>query len=424
MGEPVYNNPNIKKPVLDLSNIENLLTPEQLLSKEKIKARELQSDVASKQSKLKSYNYPTYVVDKLGKDFKPNFDNIYAKYEQALKDENDAKAEQQSWYGNIFRAVGTASSTLVREIGKLPGYLYGLGEGAFTDKTIGEAIDNSWTQFFDSMDENIKNSDTFKTYIPSDVQQGGLWDKMTSGSWWATTGAEGVGSLLSFLVPGQILKAAKLGTTFTKGARVLNPKLGTKFATNADDVTAALFNTTIEASAEAHESFKNIYSQLQTKIDSGELTDEEARQLAGEQASKVFAMNALILLPSNMLDQKWLFGAFEKSIGKKAVEGIGKETKWYKGIPSFTGTVAKGFLKEGAYEEGTQFATGKYFEQQALRPKEDEASNWIYGILDTYYNSLSDPQLHESVFLGGFLGGGMSLVGSVKQNKREREILY
>ena len=55
MGEPVYNNPNIKKPVLDLSNIENLLTPEQLLSKEKIKARELQSDVASKQSKLKSY---------------------------------------------------------------------------------------------------------------------------------------------------------------------------------------------------------------------------------------------------------------------------------------------------------------------------------------------------------------------------------
>lgn len=381
-----------------------------------------------------TYTYPSKIYDKLGEEFKPwTGKDLYSLYEKKLQEENDAKAAQQSWYGNLYRGTGNALSTLVTGVLSIPGYLGAMGEAAFTDKTIGETTDNAWINYFDSLKKDL-GEDWFKTYVPTDIQDGRWYEKAMSGSWWATTGADAIGQMASLILPGQVFKAASFGAKASKslGAAKLikdEVKLG-RFLNNADDVTAATFNASLEASMEAKESFQNVYAQLKTKVDSGEMTDEEARQVAGEQASNVFMTNMLLLSGTNMFDQKWLFSGFKGksfidkklagALSEEAVKPAGK--KWYNYIPSTAGTVGKGFLKEGFLEEGTQYATQKYFEDKALGKESDP--NWVTGILGKYIDSMDENEFQESVFLGGILGSPMGLIGKVNENKYTKEFLY
>ena len=52
-------------------------------------------------------------------------------------------------------------------------------------------VDNSWVNAFESMDQSIK--DFMPVHIKQEVLDGNIGDKLASGAWWATTGAEAVG---------------------------------------------------------------------------------------------------------------------------------------------------------------------------------------------------------------------------------------
>lgn len=370
-----------------------------------------------------TYDYAPEIFHKLGKDFKPwkGEDDVFAMYDQVLKAENDAKAEAQSYGGLFLKTIGNILTTAGKEIIKIPGYLGGLAMAASDKYTIGEAMDNAWINSVDSfVDDNIKEG-LLKVYTPSSVSDGSLWDKVTSASWWATTGADGFGNVLGFMGGGALFKSIGLGTKLFGKA--------SKLGKYVDDASQVLFSATIESSMEAHESFKGTLAQLQPKIDSGELTVEKARNLAGEQSAKVFGVNMLLLGVSNTFDQKWLFGGFRNEskeaikAAKKALDGTKESAvKFYQKIPSAVSTIGKGFVKEGFYEEGSQFATSKYFENRATGKEEN--ANWFTGIIGTYLDSMDDVEFQESVFLGGVLGAPMSMYGKAQENKNIREYIY
>ena len=379
-----------------------------------------------------SYDYDHTIQKYMGEEFKPNFGNVLEKYERMKREENDRLAEQQTWGGNLLRGTGNALTTFLTGVASLPGYVYAMGEAALTDKTIGETTDNAWINFFDGVKETA-GEELFKTYIPSDIQNGSVWDKMTSGSWWATTGADAIGMLAEFIVPGQFLKMAKLGSgamKITRATKLIDPKKVKNFLKNADDITAATFNSSFESAMEAREAFQNYYGQLQSKVKSGELTDEEARKLAGEQASKVFMTNMVLLSASNMIDQKWLGGFKSESRAERVLmnslksEGVEQTAKkWYTRIPTAGYTVAKAFLKEGAGEEGMQYATQKYYGEQ-LKDPSSVSDNPITGIFGAYIDSLDETEFQEAVALGTILASPMAGYGDYQQNKYEKELLY
>jgi hypothetical protein len=387
----------------------------------------------STRSNKEVYTYDREVVNKLGDAYKPNFDDaqtIYDKYGKILQQENDAKAEQQSWAGNSLRFIGNALNSFAHGVLETPGYVGAIVEAGLTDKTIGETTQNAWINFFEESKKYLGEG-VLKSYVPTDVQDGSIYDKLTSGSYLSSTGADVFGQMAALIAPGQLFKMAKIGSSLTKvsqATKFVKPEYMKNFLRGADDISAAAFNASVESAMEAKESFNNIYSQLESKIASGEMTEEEAKKIAGEHSSKVFQANMLMLFVPNLIDQKWLGMGFrgssvtEKAMNK-ALAGAATPTarKWYQAIPSAAYGFGKGFFKEGG-EEGMQYATQKYYEGKALG--DEITDNPITGILGTFWESMDDPEFQEAVALGGILGGGMGSFGNHKQKKFEREMLY
>ncbi len=404
------NNKDFKPVLIDFSNVAKKATSTQ--NPEEQKRKELIKLAKEGASELTSYDYDKSIQDYMGSEFKPNFGNVIQKYDLLKKQENDRKADEQSWYGNTLRGASRFVTTLVSEVASMPGYIGGLVEAAFTEATIGEAMDNFWLNGIEAIKEDIQGSNLLKTYIPSDVQNGGIWDKMTSGSYWATSVADVGAMAVSFFVPGQVFKGLSLGSR----ALGTTGKLG-KAGKAIDNVTAAGFNAVLESSMEARENFKNTYAQLQPKIKSGELTDEEARKIAGESAANVFKHNAILLTFTNFIDQAWLFGKTNKIAGRvNADMTISPVSNWSK-TWGYGSKIAGSILKEGYLEEGTQYAIQKYNTSKALGEDEFES------VWDTYIKSMDDSEFKESVFLGGLIGVGFGVSGQISDNKQTRRLL-
>jgi len=255
--------------------------------------------------------------------------------QKALETQLDLDIADQSVLGNVAKGVGRTIGKGLTEILKTPGYVGGLAMAA-NNELLGEgknsmslAVDNAWINAFESLDQNIK--DFMPVHIQQEVQDGGLWDKMTDSGWWATTGADGVGFMLSMFAPGAALKAMGVGKGAAVAAEILaNSKVGkgirslgkfttaseelfdtiglyrynTNLARNLDGVASAIVNTTIEAAAEAAGTFDNNYKELKEKVKAGEMSDEKAREIAGQKASSVFKSNLALKDLLKLLDNK------------------------------------------------------------------------------------------------------------------------
>jgi hypothetical protein len=372
---------------------------------------------------------------------------------------------EQDFYQNNWEKAGAGILRTVNkfasEIAKVPGYVGGLTEAAFTDASIGESLDNWWVNGIQEW-ENYANEELLKVYVPDSVRYGGLWDNLSSASFWATEGADGVGFLTSMLVPGNALKLLKLGqrgvnlfnagNTFLRTAKGLSKgltktgalryaaqgeKLGMRAARNFDDFTAATVNATLEASAEAKESFDNTLDAVVSNymkvnnIDDASQIDQNTmmnlREQAGGVAADVFKFNMALLMVPNLMDQKALFGAFDSrksALGKLfSKEGIlqdfSSKTLKQQSL-GYLGALGKGIAKEGFFEEGMQFTGAEYFKDQAML-SEDEQDKTYYqklgGLVDSYIENLGSTDMQKSIALGGILGGGMSVVGQVKNDR-------
>jgi hypothetical protein len=377
----------------------------------------------------------------------------------------ESKAQDQGSGELLAKGLFNVAKTIGIEVAKTPGYFGGV-IGAIGNEVLGDGknsmskiVDNAWINALEGLDQAAR--DAVPVYMSKQVQEGGLLDKMGSGAWWASTGADGLGFMLAMFAPGAAAKALGVGTGIAKvgeGLANLAPKLGkfmtgkglmtavegaedvfayTKnFGRNAGGYASALLNTTLESSAEAANTFDNVKSQYVAKG----LSEEEAGQKAGEAASAVFKGNMALLAVSNLLDEAWVWktlgSAGEKEAAQSLMSKLFKDgvvdMDVLKQLPKeFTkkallGKVGKNFgkgiIKEGFYEEGSQTLLQQNIE--AGKNKKNVLDN-LSDVVSSYLDDFTDnKELHESIFLGGLLGGGASIIATVQENQALKSALY
>lgn len=393
-------------------------------------------------------------------EFKPD-SSLFGSDEEARPLLEEQRAREQGVLNQAMKGIGRIGSTMLTEVLKTPGYLGGaLGSAAIEGDFIENTVNNAWVNAFESMDESIKEA--MPVYLTKEVQEGGIGSKLMSSAWWATTGADGVGFLLSMYMPGQFLKAMNIGSYMAKGVEGMAKLAGaeskfTKVLTannilketlagvKATDKTisglqssaSVALNTFVESSAEAANTFDNVRKTYLEQNPNA--TDEEARQIAGNAAASVMKANIGVLAMSNVLDEIFLFKGFNQGAEKAAKESIlgklftdGKfDTEVIsklkrEGIKEFgkkaLPKLVANFAKEGMFEEGLQTRIQQHYENVASG--KTEAGFWedvIGGYVEGLFN---DPEMQESVVLGGILGGGASMVGLAGEIKGRNDLLF
>ena len=187
---------------------------------------------------------------------------------QAEDPYNELRANRQSWGSKASTGLGRVGVKVVAEVAKIPGYLAGIPMAIGQTKADGiEAMtNNAWIRSINELNEKI-NTDFLPVYTTKAVKEGNLSDNIFSTAFWATEGADGIGFMLSMLVPGAILKSVGLGSslykTSLKGLSLMNK--GSQYAKIAqaarqaqqlgltaskfDVGVATLANTYLEAAA-------------------------------------------------------------------------------------------------------------------------------------------------------------------------------
>lgn len=325
----------------------------------------------------------------------------------------EERAQAQPWLEKASYGVGRAIGKFATEVGKMPGFIGGAVDWAstgFETKEFGRLVDNAWINYFEDLDEDIKES--MPVYMRKSVIDGNLWDNITSVDFWATDGADGIGFLASMFVPGQAIKTLGIGNKVARGI-----KMGTQASRNIDAGLAVTLNTTFEAGVEAGGVVDALKQEFARKQRMDELnpetgqpyTDEEIHQIIGEAGVGTFLTNFAILLGPNAIAHKALFGRFlpKKTAASKLISP--KTGKVLDDIPVDKYATLKTGLKraglmtatEGPWEEGMQFASEEYFKKKALLETDEGV---IEGILDSYAESLSNIEMQKAMFLGSFLG--------------------
>lgn len=383
--------------------------------------------------------------------------SLYSDDSQAQGILDERRAQSQSAAEQLLKGIGHMASTMGTEILKTPGYLLG-GFGALgNDKSVIENIvDNDWVNAFERLDESIK--DQMPVYLTKDIQEGGIGKKLLSSAWWATTGADGIGFLLSMYAPGRIVGAlgagekvggileglahdTKLAKTLTASGILESTNAGAKITKKGieriNSLNAVALNTYIESASEAANTFDNVRKNYFEANPDG--TDEEASKIASEAAANVMKANVGVLALSNVFDELFLFKGFGKSaektasdstLGKlykngildpKSVASIKKE-----GIKEFLAKAPKelamNFAKEGLFEEGLQTKIQQHYENVA---NGKTTASFSEDVLGNYFETLmTDPEMQESVVLGGILGGGASMVSVASDIKAKNDFLF
>lgn len=363
---------------------------------------------------------------------------------------NESKVNQQGALELVGKGIYNIGRSAVFEVLKTPGYLGGV-VGATGNEIFGEGknsmsyiVDNFWINAFDSLDEEAKA--LVPTYVSNDLQEGNLLDKMSSGAWWASTASEGLGFMLGMMVPGRGLASIGAGAKLAVGAEKvatglnLSKTLGlfaktpqglkytADFARNLDGILAASVNTVTESAAEA----KNTFDNLTNKYLQEGLSEEEAKAKAGEGASAVFKTNMAILAASNLFDEIYIWKTLgspgNRQAAKQLVDNkiddlsLVSNLSRSQVLKRYGINAAKSILKEGFFEEGLQTSL-----QQAVESGKSSTSllENLQNTVNQYITDFEDNgELHESIFLGGLLGGGMSLYQTAQENKSLKEALY
>lgn len=180
-------------------------------------------------------------------------------------DEN--RAQEQSGVGQLGLGLLRAGTKAAVEVAKLPGVIGGIAMSPFAEEGKGydTAFNNAWIKSLDKINEEI-NSELLPVYAKKAVLEGDLWDNITSTSFWATDGADGLGFMIGMMAPGAIINKLGMGAKLlgagrkaaqfagmaekTESAVTMLKSLGLT-AKSIDIGTGAIVNTITEAGAEA-----------------------------------------------------------------------------------------------------------------------------------------------------------------------------
>jgi len=439
--------------------------------------------------------------------YQSNFPNMYTPekgFDKFLNEKfgynpNVSLAENEDFYSqldrqdhNIFYRGGRDALKFISKVVPLTGIKLAeagnfIGRGAFElGQELGESIEdwtnpnNKRTNYFwedvtnnafakglKSATEKLNDSELLNVYKSLDYDNKGIISKAMSSQFWLNSGADGLAFMLSAIVPGATL--SKLGllseTSIALGSRMVNIggkaiDLG-KFANAAVKLTTGSetlgelgvwgMNTVVESMQEAAGSYnvvyQNTYDQLKANnpdMPSDEM-DKQAKEVASDQAAKLFGYNMAILALSNAWENRMLFKTLKKGRNLPNTNGLNLAENsfkvqekiyknWFKKAIDFSpGAVAdnrlkyyglklaEGTLKEGLYEENFQLAAQRIVENRYGRTEVGGKKN----AYDTDNNMLTlagkqirntftgdDMEAQESIFLGSVLGGGMSVITS------------
>jgi len=367
-------------------------------------------------------------------------------------DLQDAYANTQSGFGLLTKGVGRTLNSALFEILKTPGYI---SEAADFIATGDDHWDNAYLKGLNDAKEYV-NENALPVYMRSDVQNGSVLSKLQSGAWWATTGADGAGFMLSMMVPGQALKLLKVGSYLSKGisavdgliaegnvlsrgAKLIKPftkgLTNTATASKMDGYIAAGFNGLVESAAEAN----NTYTDLRNKFISQGYSEEEAGNLAGDAASNVFKANIPVLFASNLIMERYLmnnkiFGETNKKatsrITKDVLEGVAEpKLSKFDSVWKYPGKIVGGFGREGFFEEGFQTTLQNYYSDKALKGEKTDAVSDLGNILSNWWDNLTGQsetsgEFYEAAILGGILNAPFAAKSAHAENKDIKETLF
>jgi len=359
---------------------------------------------------------------------------------------NEIRASNQSGAEQLTKGLGRATSKALTEVAKLPGVIVGSMAAPFAEdgKGMDTAFNNSWIKVLDEVHEKV-NTDLLPVYTAKAVKEGNLWDNISSSSFWATDGADGIGFVAAMFVPGAIFQYAGLGgklintlanssklAKYTSMVGKAEDAVNTlKFmgvsGRNIDSGMAIFGNTIFEAGAEAKGVGDDLDSKkddfLNTYINKG-YTPEEAEQLFVEQRSlamkDTFIANVGILLGPNAIMHKALWGKASQTFEKTTEKGI-KAIAERVGVS--LGRVGGAFATEGFWEEGSQTTVENMYVDKAMRGELgksflNDAS--IGDFTKEYVNTVSTTEGQKAIFLGGAIGGPMMSYQGRKSDVRNR----
>lgn len=314
------------------------------------------------------------------------------------------RGEKQNGFAQLGLGVGRAISKAATEAAKTPGYLWALGE-SWGDKTLAESLDNTWLNTLESLDAKVK--ETLPVYQSYKSGKGGITDALTSTSFWAFDGADGVGYLLGMMVPGAAI--GKLGMA-TKLAKI---GIGAKTAANVELGTQTVLNSSLEALGEA----KGVADQLKAQ-------GVEPEKVA-DAAYDTFMSNMALLLVPNAIMNKNLLGRFtkDKSLLDNFTDATGKLVSnpilKKNAIKDYAKSIGSAAFAEGFIEEGGQTAIENYEKNKALG-KTDK--NFLEGVAESYVDALTTTEGQKAILLGSVLGSLGSVTGTYREGKELKRL--
>lgn len=349
----------------------------------------------------------------------------------------EIRAQNQSDLNKGLKGVGRALTKGVAEIAKMPGVIGGLIAAPFAEEGEGfeTAFNNEWIKSINNLNETV-NTELLPVYVKKAVEEGNLWDNISSVDFWATEGADGIGYIASMLAPGAALKSLNIGNkilgTTAKGVALANgeqrlagaTRLLTEMGVTAQgiDLTAiTLANTLFEAGSESGHAMENFQKDLDSRLELGEIDDVQYEQLLeqkGKLGRDIFLSNVAILLGPNAIQSKMIWG-------KAGAKQLTKETpSILRSITNRTKDIGKATLSEGFFEEGGQSTVESMFTEAAN--KGQLTNNPLYDfnigeLADSYLDTVSSTDGQKAIFLGAFLGGGMYAFQGSRQDSRNRQ---
>jgi hypothetical protein len=141
---------------------------------------------------------------------------------------NELRAANQSGAAQLGLGLLRAGSKAAQEISKLPGVIGGAAQATIENTQdlisgkdehsfIDTTFNNSWIKTIDEIGEKI-NTDVLPVYTAKAVKEGNLWDNISSTSFWATDGADGLGFIIGMMAPGAIFEYVGLGSKLISAA--------------------------------------------------------------------------------------------------------------------------------------------------------------------------------------------------------------
>jgi len=337
---------------------------------------------------------------------------------------NEYRAQEQSNLNKTAAGIGRIGTKAVSEIAKIPGVIGGIIAAPFAKEGEGweTAFDNQWIKSISQFNEDV-NTELLPVYVKKAVSEGNLMDNISSIDFWATEGADGIGFIASMLAPGAALKGLNLGEkilgTTAKGLSMINgeAKLAGAVRTleglgmtakNIDLGAMTMANTLIESGSEAGSAMESFQKDLDRRLASGEIDQNQYEQLQTQKAKlgrDIFVSNLAILLVPNAIQTKMIWG---KGVGSQLV----KDTP---SLMTKIGNRGKNVLgalgSEGFLEEGSQSTVETMFSNKAKHGELTDNMSQDFNIselVSNYIDTLNTTEGQKAIFLGGILGGGMS----------------